>query len=262
MCQTDTNICQGDILALLPRWRNWQTHYVQVVAPIRAWEFKSPPRHMSFKAIFFDNDGLLVDTEGLYFQSIQEVFAPVGIEISREWYIRENLGTGRSSFELAKEKGFSEEEIAKLRRERNERYGELLREKVRPIDGIPEVLAMLHGKFLMGVVTSSRKVHFDIIMEMTGLRHFFSFFITEQDVRNLKPDPEPYLKAVELSGQTKEHCLVLEDSFRGVQAAKAAGLTCYAIPDELTRVQDFSIADKVLKSIRELPRIILADWSL
>ena len=212
-----------------------------------------------FKAVFFDNDGLLVDTEGLYFQSVQEVFAPVGIEISREWYIRENLGTGRSSFELAKEKGLSEEEIAKLRRERNERYGELLREKVRPMDGVPEVLAMLHGKFQMGVVTSGRKAHFDIIMEMTGLRRFFDFFVTEQDVKKLKPNPEPYLKAVELSGHAKEHCLVLEDSFRGVQAAKAAGLTCYAIPDELTRTQDFSIADKVLESIRELPALLAVE---
>jgi len=94
-------------------------------------------------------------------------------------------------------------------------------------------------------------------MEKTGLRRFFSFFITEQDVKNLKPHPEPYLKAVDLSGCSKEQCLVLEDSYRGVQSAKAAGLTCYAIPDVLTKVQDFSVADKVLGGISEVPEIVL-----
>ena len=94
-------------------------------------------------------------------------------------------------------------------------------------------------------------------MEKTGLRRSFDFVITGDDVKKHKPDPEPYLKATEVSGQKKEHCLVLEDSFRGVQAAKAAGLTCFAVPDELTRVQDFSIADKILKSIRELPCLLI-----
>jgi HAD superfamily hydrolase (TIGR01509 family) len=210
----------------------------------------------AFKAIFFDNDGLLVDTEPLYFRSIQEVFAPAGVEISREWYIRENLGKGTSSFDLAREKSLPEEQIKKLRCQRNERYGELLAEHVHAIDGVHDVLKMLQGKLLMGVVTSSRKDHFDIIKEKTGLGQYFDFFITGDDVKNTKPNPEPYLKAVEQSGQAKEHCLVVEDAYRGVQAAKAAGLTCYAIPDELTREHNFSTADKVLRNIRELPALV------
>src|SRR3989344_6677602 len=125
---------------------------------------------MNFKAIFFDNDGLLVDTEPLYFRATHEIFAPIGIEIAKEWYIRENLGKGRSSFELAKEKGIPDDQIVRLRQRRNERYGELLKEKVKPIDGVSEVLEKLYGKFLMGVVTSGRRDHFDIIMQKTELR--------------------------------------------------------------------------------------------
>ena len=211
----------------------------------------------NFKAIFWDCDGLLVDTETLYFRSVQEVFAPIGVEMSREWYIRENLGKGRSSFELARGRGLSEEQMTQLRQRRNERYNELLAEHIAVFDGIYDVLGMLQGKFLMGVVTSSQKQHFDIIMDKTGLRRFFDFFITGDDVEHLKPSPEPYLKALEHSGYLKEQCLVLEDSHRGVQAAKAAGLTCFAVPDELTRGQNFSTADRVLGSIRELPGIIL-----
>ena len=212
-----------------------------------------------FKAIFFDNDGLLVSTEALYFEVTHQVLSSVGINMSREWYVGENLGKGRSSLELAKEKGFSEDEIAILRRKRNDRYGEMLRERVKIMDGVPEVLETLYGKVLMGVVTSARKQHLNIIMEKTGLRRFFDFFIAGDDVKNIKPDPEPYLKALEKSQCFKEDCLVLEDSYRGVQSAKAAGLTCFAIPDVLTRTHDFSIADKVLESIRELPALLAVE---
>lgn len=208
------------------------------------------------KAIFFDNDGLLVDTEPLYLQSVKETFAPLGVDVSREWYIRENLGKGRSTFDLLSEKNLSDEETKELRRQRSQRYSALLAESVRPIDGVPETLEKLYRNFHMGVVTSSKKSHFEIIMEKTGLGHFFNFFITGDDVKHTKPDPEPYLKALALSGYKKDECLVLEDSCRGVEAAKAAGLTCFAIPDELTRSHSFASADKVLKNMRELPALL------
>ena len=212
---------------------------------------------MKFKAIFFDSDGLLVDTEGLSFDATREVFASAGVEMSKEWYVRENLGKGRRSAELAREHGVSEDQITELMRKRVERYRQVLREGVTPMDGVLEVLEKLHGRLVMGVVTSSTKDSFDIIMEKTGLRQYFSFFLTREDVAQLKPHPEPYLKALERSGEQSDDCLVLEDSYRGVQAAKAAGLTCYAIPDDLTRSQNFSIADKVLHSIREVPDLIV-----
>jgi HAD superfamily hydrolase (TIGR01509 family) len=212
---------------------------------------------MAFKAIFFDMDGLLVDTESIYFDTVKEVLASVNVEITKDWYIHENLGKGRSSLDLATEAGIPHDEVEILRKRRNALYGEMLKGKVSPIDGVVEVLERLEGHFLLAIVTSSRREHFDIIMEKTGLLHFFDFFLTGADVTRIKPDPEPYLKAIERAHQQKKHCLVLEDSFKGTQAAKAAGLTCYAIPDALTRTHNFSIADKVLRSIRELPDLVL-----
>ncbi len=221
------------------------------------WEFESPPRHMGFKAVFFDMDGLLVDTELLMFNATQEILTGAGVGISKDWYIRENLGKGVSSVELAREKGISDQEVEVLRKRRNDRYGEILNESVTPIDGVTEVLEKLHGRFLLAVVTGSRRDHFDIIMQKTRLLRFFDFCITGEDVTNIKPDPESYATAIVRAHQKKEHCLALEDSHKGVRAAKAAGLTCYAIPDALTKTHDFSTADKVLKSIRELPGLIL-----
>ncbi len=211
----------------------------------------------NIKAIFFDNDGLLVDTESLWLKATRETLVPFGIAITDEWYAEEVLGKGNPMIPiLLKKYGIPEEKTVELRTLRNNLYAKMLKENVEVIDGIREVLEKLEGKFLMGVVTTSNREHFDIIMEKTGLRKYFSFFITFEDVTNAKPDPEPYLKAIELSKIPKEQCLVLEDSGRGVQAAKAAGLKCYAIPEAWSRNHDFSSVDKVLGSIRELPDIL------
>lgn len=104
----------------------------------------------------------------------------------------------------------------------------------------------------MGIVTSSRKEHFEIIHRSSGLLKYFDFFLTGEHYTKFKPNPEPYLLAVERSGCKKEECLAIEDSERGLTSAKSAGIYCYVIPTELTRGGNFSSADKVLGNIKEI----------
>ena len=216
----------------------------------------------TFKAIFFDYDGLLVDTESLLLEATQEIFAPLGITITKEWYIRENLGRGRSSFDFAREGGLDETAIVKLRAERESIYIKLLTARAQVFEGVPEVLASLRGNYVIGIVTSSTRAVFDTTIRKLGLRDLFDFFVTGDDVECLKPNPEPYLRAIALSKEVPAACLALEDSLRGVQSAKAAGLVCFAIPDEMTRTQDFSVADRVLTNIQALPGLLMsADWT-
>ncbi len=210
-----------------------------------------------FKAIFWDNDGVLVQTEQLYFDAAKEILDPLGITISMEWYMAENLKKSTSVFQLAKERGYSEEEISKFRKKRNALYAAMLRKHVPLSDGIKEVLDTLKGRLIMGVVSNSLKEHFDIILLKSGLKNYFSFFITNDDVSKGKPDPEGYLLALKQTGLHPADCLVIEDTERGVVAAKAAGLTCFAVPHELSKNHDFSLADRVLGDIRELPGLIL-----
>lgn len=209
-----------------------------------------------FEAIFFDMDGLLVDTESLYLDATREIFAPFDVGVPLDWYITEQLGKGTSTFSLLEAKGIGTDVIRETRFRRNKRYMEML-EDVKPVRGVRETLLQLHGKFTLAVVTSSNREPFEVIMRNTELGHFFDFSVTFDDVNCLKPDPKPYLTAVERSGYEKLHCLALEDSNKGVRAAKAAGISCYAIPDELTKGHDFSMADKVLGSIRELPDLLM-----
>ena len=143
-----------------------------------------------------------------------------------------------------------------MRIERNNLYTKLLKNKVPIIDWVKEVLEKLHWKIWMWVVTSSRSDHLDIIMESTWLKKYFDFFITTDDVVNEKPDPEAYLKALQKVKYLPSQCLVIEDTERGLTAAKSAWLTCFVIPNELSKNNDFSRADKLLWNVRDLIDLI------
>lgn len=208
---------------------------------------------MQYSTIFWDNDGTLVDTEGPYFEATKTVLATVGLNINREWYIQTWIRNGKSTFAWVKEQGISEERISQLQLERDALYMTYLKTgKIPVMEGVFEVLRALHGKIPMGIVTSSRPEHLAEIMKSTGLGIYFDFFITPEDVTRAKPFPDPYLLAWEKSGLEKSQCLVIEDNERGLRAAKAAGLTCFVVPNELSRDNDLSAADRVLGKLEEV----------
>jgi HAD superfamily hydrolase (TIGR01509 family) len=206
----------------------------------------------SIKAIFWDNDGVLVDTEHLYFQATQDVLASVGIPLTRNDYVELFLVQGRGAWHIAEQRGIAPDEIERLRNQRNARYSELLAQAPRLIPGDTQVLDALHGKYVMGIVTSSRKDHFDVIHRTTGLLDYFDFVLTASDFVRVKPDPEPYLRAVQRSGLGAQACIAIEDSARGLESARGAGISCIVVPTALTQGSNFDGADRVLGSITEI----------
>ena len=208
------------------------------------------------KAIFWDNDGVLVDTEHLYFEATQHVLESVGIALSREDYIELFLVQGRGAWHVAEERGIAAADIERLREERNGLYAELLAQAPRLMPGITQVLDALHGKYVMGIVTSSRKDHFDVIHRSTGLLKYFDFVVTADDVSRTKPDPELYLRAVATSGVAREVCIAIEDSERGLESAKGAGVSCIVVPSGLTKYRGFVGAHRILTSVGELLEVL------
>jgi HAD superfamily hydrolase (TIGR01509 family) len=204
------------------------------------------------KAILWDNDGVLVDTEPLYFRATREILARVGVELTQELYVEHILRDSQGAWHLAAERGVSPEEIDRMRDERNARYEQLLRRGNTVIDGAQETLANLHGKFVMGIVTSSRPDHFEIIHQSTGLLGYFDFVVTSLCYTHYKPHPEPYLVGLERTGCTRDECIVIEDSPRGLAAANAASMRCLVIPTELTQGDDFAGAYMVLNDVTEV----------
>jgi HAD superfamily hydrolase (TIGR01509 family) len=203
------------------------------------------------KAIFWDNDGILVDTEELYFEATRAVLESAGVRIEAAEYLDYSLRQGRSLFDLLRER-LDEAGIEALRAARNERYAALLRAGVPPCDGIERLLAALHGRVTMGVVTSSNPEHFEIVHRSTGLLRYFDFALTNRDYPRTKPHPDGYLAALARCGHPPEACLAIEDSERGVAAATAAGIRCIAVPRGLTVGSEFRGAYRVLDRISEL----------
>jgi len=211
---------------------------------------------MRTQAIFWDNDGVLVETEHLYFQATQEILESIGIPLTRDDYIQLFLVEGKGAWHLAQERGVAPETVKRLREARNVRYSDLLAQAPRVAAGVEDVLDALHGKYVMGVVTSSRKDHFDVIHRDTGLLKYFDFVLTASDFTRVKPDPEPYLRAVERSGVPPEACIAIEDSARGLESARAAGVSCIVVPTALTKRSNFDGAERVLENIGELLTVL------
>ncbi len=208
------------------------------------------------KAVFWDNDGVLVDTERLYFQATQEILESAGVTLDRDQYVEFFLRQGRGAWHLLEERGVPAADIERLRARRNDLYGELLQREACAIDGVAGTLEILHGKYVMGIVTSSRRDHFDIIHSRCDLLQYFDFVLTAGDFARVKPHPDPYLAAIARSGARPAECVAIEDSERGLAAASDAGIRCIVIPTALTRGGDFSRAQCVLDTIARVPEVL------
>ena len=218
----------------------------------------SAVRHDRVTTILWDNDGVLVDTEGLYYEATRRVLGEYGVALTPPQYIEFCLHDNRGAWHLVRARGVPRKDIDAARECRNALYTELLRTNFLLIDGVLEVLKALQGRFRMGVVTSSRRDHLEVIHERTGLGKFFDFVVTADEVTETKPSPELYERGLAEADIGSDEAVVFEDSSRGLRAATAAGIACYVIPTEWTRGSDFSAASGVLKSVRDVPGLLTA----
>jgi len=202
--------------------------------------------------LLWDNDGVLVDTEGLYFRATRDVLAQVGIDLTESQYVALFLVSNKGLEPFVEALGGTRE-ADRLRALRNARYSELLRTEDVGIAGAAEVLSALAPYHRMAIVTSSSREHLALAHERTGLLRYFELLVAEGDYRRSKPHPDPYQEAVRRLHVSPEECLVIEDSRRGLLAAKAAGLTCWVVPNGLSAKAPLDEADRVLKHLGELP---------
>jgi HAD superfamily hydrolase (TIGR01509 family) len=209
------------------------------------------------KAILWDNDGVLIDTEGFFFQATRNALGSAGVELSRERYVEWSLREGRSSFDLLREHGWTPAQIAELRLQRDRAYSAMLVNGLRMMDGILEVLTLLRAKFRMAIVTTSRREHFELMHQRSNLSQFFEFAVTREDYGRSKPHPEPYLTALERLQLSAQECIAIEDSERGLAAANAAGLRCIVIPNGMTMGSAFGDAAMVISDATALPGALL-----
>jgi len=207
------------------------------------------------EGILWDNDGVLVDTEKYFYQANKDLFARFGIDLTErhffDWFLMQNCGAWHL---LTRH---SPQQIRALRIERDQMYTRYLQDNQEvAMPGIGALLAGLAAQRPMGVVTSSRAEHFDLIHGRLDLLRHFKFVVTDDMVGQSKPSPEPYLMGLKKIGLAPARCLVIEDSPRGLLASRAAGIPCIVMRNKMMFDYPFDGAHCVVDSVDELAREI------
>lgn len=203
-----------------------------------------PPR---FRAVAFDLDGLMFDTEALFARVIDAMLAARGKAPMPE-IIRAMIG--RRSVEAAEAfrriSGIDEPTEA-LMAEARERFDSLMDTAVHPTAGLFALLDHLNKAGLpRAVATSSLRAYAERILNRHGVLDRFAFVITSEDVRRGKPDPEIYQTAAGRFGVAPAELLVLEDSAAGISAAKGAGAFAVAVPHDHSPAEGLGHADLIV----------------
>lgn len=206
----------------------------------------------------FDLDGVLIDSETLAIQIMVESFQKVGVELSKA---EKNYIHGRHPIDyipyLGKKHGISLAMQKKIDKLRHENYYALWDGAVTLMSDVRNVMSYLKSRKIIIVLATSSSV--SAVNKFLNKFHFsntFSLIITKDDVTKRKPDPQIYNLVKKKINLKEEEILVVEDTQIGVESAKAAGLICAAIPNEYTKNQDFSKADYILKSLKELHKLL------
>ncbi len=204
------------------------------------------------KAVLFDLDGTLIDSEYFHYSCWMDILATFDIAVPYEEWARtyaghplpDNCRNIKETFKL----DIPLQELMDWR-ERLSREG-FANKEIRLMPYAAEALAFFKDKGLkIALVTASPRDNVNIIFKRNGLGHYFDAMVTRSDVELSKPDPESYLKALEVLGMEKENCLAFEDTLNGLRAAKGAGVTCYAIQHDDTQHGLLGIADKIFPSL-------------
>ena len=210
---------------------------------------------MAIRALVFDFDGLILDTEGPVFQSWQELFQNYGYNLTLDdWQVCIGSAEGTHSFfsNLGDklDKSFDMQVEAPKRLER-----ELELIAAQPI--LPGVLEYIQQATELGLklgIASSSPCKWVLgHLEQLGIRDRFECILAADDVRVTKPDPGLYATALHRLGVSPHQAIAFEDYPNGVLAAKRAVLYCVAVPNPLTRQLQIDEADLQLNSLEELP---------
>ena len=202
---------------------------------------------MTIRAVVFDLDGLMFDTEALFFRVSSDVLESRGKRFTPE--IMKAL-IGRRSIEVAgwlKTMAGLEEPPEVILAEVKERFGAEVDSAVHPTPGLFVLLDHLGRRGLpSAVATSSGRSYADRLLTRHGLADRFEFVLASEDVTRGKPDPEIYRLAAERFGVAAENLLVLEDSPAGLESARGAGAFAVGIPHEHSPAEALEGADLIV----------------
>lgn len=213
------------------------------------------------KAVIFDFDGIIVDSEPLHLRAFQRTVETLGLKLSPTDYYSRYLACDDKTFfrKFLEDNGQqgTERDVARLIEEKGVCFEEMIGEDIRIFPGVLEFLETIQGRFHTAIGSGALTGEINLILGRRGLSEFFDFVIGADDTQNPKPSPEVYLKCLEQLRRdydgtiTAGQCVVFEDSPHGVLAAKRAGMRCVGISNSCSG-DELGLADWVTESFSEI----------
>jgi HAD superfamily hydrolase (TIGR01509 family) len=204
------------------------------------------------RAVVFDLDGLMFNTEELYQDVGSELLRRRGYVFTQELLDQMMGRPSHIALQMMIDTHTLRATVEELLAETDEIFPEILRTRLAPMPGLVELLAALEQQSIpKGIATSSRRSFVERVLGTFGYQPRFSPILTSEDITHGKPDPEIYLKAAERLKIDPAEMLVLEDSQNGCRAAVAAGAIAVAVPGAHSRQHDFTGAALVADTLRD-----------
>ena len=207
------------------------------------------------EAIVFDFDGVIVDTETPDYTTWQGIYESYGVELERELWTG-FIGGGSGEFDFYQHL----EDLSGIKMDHSElrlQIRSIFRAEIDQSPVLPGVMDYIDCAKSMGLkvglASSSSREWVEGHLGSRGILERFDDIRGSDDVSEVKPSPELYLRSAKELGVSPRNAVAIEDSARGVTAAKRAGLYCVAVPNSVTEAMDFSLADVRVASLAEMP---------
>ena len=211
------------------------------------------------RAIIFDFDGVIADTEPLHFAALRQVLASIDISLTETEYYTDYLGfDDRGCFLAALQSHQRQASLAllgELMDRKAHAYLSAVKEHLAIFPGVRELVHDATTRYPLAIASGALRNEIELILEEAGLRKAFLHITSAEDVTRGKPAPEPFLHAMAALNRqpaqpalTPDDCLVIEDSLPGIRAARAAGMKVLAVANTHT-VQDLGEADAITHSL-------------
>jgi beta-phosphoglucomutase len=215
------------------------------------------------KAVIFDMDGVICHTNPFHSVAFKAFFAKRDVFPTEEEFELHMYGK-HNSYILSHFLGrkIEGEELLTLEQEKEQMFRDIYAEKVNPISGYMDFLKSLKSQnILTGVATSAPFANLKLIGDQLDLFSLMESVMASEDVTKHKPDPEVYLKSAQNLGVLPSECVVFEDSYSGVMAAKNAGMKVVGVLSSHTK-EELPICDFYIEDYNELTQDIRKMWEL
>jgi len=194
-----------------------------------------------FKAVIFDFDGIIADTEPLHLKAFQLTLNEKNIELASDDYYEKYLAYDDKTLfnTLLKERGIEMGEgiVKELMSRKAVHYNILIENNIVLLPGVEDFIKNVSDQSILAIGSGALRHEILSVLEFAGLRDYFKVIVSADEVLNCKPHPEVFVKALKQINETgintdrisPSECLVVEDSMSGIRAARLAGMKCLAI---------------------------------